>query len=276
MRLVLDRRAGEPERLPVVDLRDGPRPLGPDGRRRARRFRAAARSSSAGRAASGNGGVPAKRGVGGGSWRGDVMRRRPPARTAAGARCRARSREARRGRRRRGPSVRAWTRMLPMAVASTGPATTRRPVASAVSWHSRAFCEPPPTTWMTSIGRPARRAASSIVRAYSAARLSRMQRTRPGAILRDGPARRLAATPRSGPACRPAGGTTASCGSNTGRRPAAPAAASMSGGRLGRSRPLPRAQRLLEQPQPGHVAQEPDRPVDAALVGEVRRPGSPR
>ena len=34
------------------------------------------------------------------------------------------------------------------------PGEDRRRAASAVSWQSRAFCEPPPTRWTTSIGRP--------------------------------------------------------------------------------------------------------------------------
>ena len=33
-----------------------------------------------------------------------------------------------------------------MAVASTGPAWTDRPQASAVNWHSSLFLDPPPTT----------------------------------------------------------------------------------------------------------------------------------
>ncbi len=34
------------------------------------------------------------------------------------------------------PIAIAWTKMLPMAVASTGPAKTGSPVASAANWHS--------------------------------------------------------------------------------------------------------------------------------------------
>ncbi len=40
------------------------------------------------------------------------------------------------------PSERAWTRILPMAVASTGPANTGSLVASAVSWHRSSFLRP--------------------------------------------------------------------------------------------------------------------------------------
>jgi hypothetical protein len=52
-----------------------------------------------------------------------------------------------------------------MAVASTGPATTGRPVRFAVSWHSSAFREPPPTMCTRSIGWPLMRAASRSVTA---------------------------------------------------------------------------------------------------------------
>ena len=48
------------------------------------------------------------------------------------------------------PAARAWTRTLPSAVASTGPAMTRLPVASAVSWQRSRFCDPPPTMCTTS------------------------------------------------------------------------------------------------------------------------------
>ena len=44
------------------------------------------------------------------------------------------------------PRERACSATFPSAVASTGPATTSRPSASAVSWLSRAFWLPPPTT----------------------------------------------------------------------------------------------------------------------------------
>src|SRR5262249_8237944 len=43
------------------------------------------------------------------------------------------------------PSVIAWTSRLPIKVASSGPAITGIPVASAVHWQSRWFRAPPPT-----------------------------------------------------------------------------------------------------------------------------------
>ena len=57
------------------------------------------------------------------------------------------------------PRARAWTRALPSAAASPGPASTGTPRASAVSWQSRWLWEPPPTTWTTSRLRAASRAA---------------------------------------------------------------------------------------------------------------------
>ena len=56
------------------------------------------------------------------------------------------ARASRRGPGRSTPRVRAWTSTLPSAEASTGPASTGTPQASAVSWQSRALREPPPTT----------------------------------------------------------------------------------------------------------------------------------
>ncbi|HLM64503.1 MAG TPA: hypothetical protein VK306_09425 [Acidimicrobiales bacterium] len=38
-------------------------------------------------------------------------------------------------------------------MASTGPARTGSPAASAVSWQSSSFWAPPPTAWTTSTGR---------------------------------------------------------------------------------------------------------------------------
>ena len=71
------------------------------------------------------------------------------------------SRPGRAGRRR---AARACTSPLPSAAASAGPASTGTPRASAVSWQSRAFCEPPPTRCTTSTSRPARVAASRMLR----------------------------------------------------------------------------------------------------------------
>ena len=62
------------------------------------------------------------------------------------------------------PTARSWTSMFPSAVASTGPATTGMPVASAVDWHSRAFFDPPPTMWIVAGATPDSSAASRSAR----------------------------------------------------------------------------------------------------------------
>ena len=105
------------------------------------------------------------------------------------------------------PAARAWTSALPSAAASTGPATTGSPQASAVSWQSRALRAPPPTTCTTSTSRP----DSSAARAHGAPVGQRQAvedaAHRLGLALR----RRLpgrGCTPRRcGPACRRAAGS---------------------------------------------------------------------
>ena len=87
--------------------------------------------------------------------------------------------------------------------------------------------------------------------------------------------RRQAAAIRAG--MSPGGRNDGSSGSMTGP-PAgsSPAATSSAGRSLGAALELPGPERLLEQPQAHDVAQVADPAVDAALVGEVRRAGSPR
>ena len=105
------------------------------------------------------------------------------------------------------PCDRACTSTLPSAVASTGPAMTGRPQASAVSWHSSAFRAPPPTRWTTSIVAP-----------RQPRRVLDRSRERGGEAVDDaadqlGSGRRrwrcpsARCAPRSVPACRPAPGT---------------------------------------------------------------------
>ena len=62
------------------------------------------------------------------------------------------------------PAARPWISTLPTAVASTGPANTRRPVRFAVNWQSSVFWLPPPTTCTVLIFPPLSRSASSIAR----------------------------------------------------------------------------------------------------------------
>ena len=163
------------------------------------------------------------------------------------------------------PGARAWTSTLPRAVASTGPATTSRPVASAVSWQSSSFCEPPPTTWMTSTSAPASSAAWS-----DGAGVAGGQRVEDAAHRR----RRLhprctgrGRDPRRHVARRDERGVVDVDRRSSADRRRRPRPA----GRRGRRAPLPQA--LLEQPEPADVAEEPGAAVDAELVGEVRRPG---
>ena len=59
------------------------------------------------------------------------------------------------------PAAIACTHRLPDAVASTGPARTGSPVALAVSRQRSRLFDPPPTTWMASMGWPEARASSS-------------------------------------------------------------------------------------------------------------------
>jgi hypothetical protein len=63
---------------------------------------------------------------------------------------------------------------LPSAVASTGPAMTSRPVASAVNWFSRRFFEPPPMMRMARKWRPVSSSRDSRTARYLKARLARM------------------------------------------------------------------------------------------------------
>ena len=74
------------------------------------------------------------------------------------------------------PVASICTAMLPSAVASTGPATTGSPVASAVNWLSSRFCEPPPMTRIRAIGRPTSDSRSRMTSRYFSARLSKTAR----------------------------------------------------------------------------------------------------
>ena len=123
------------------------------------------------------------------------------------------------------------------------------------------------------LDRPARQAGGVVdgagVRRGEAVEDAAHERGRPAGAA--GRPRRRHAAIRAG--MSPGARNDGSSGSNTG-----PPARQRGGGleqrleRLRRARPLPRPQRLLEQPQAGDVAEEPDRAVDPALVGEVRAP----
>ena len=76
------------------------------------------------------------------------------------------------------PAARACTSTLPSAVASTGPASTSRPVTSAVSWHSSSLRAPPPITWMVRIVAARRRPRAARARACTCARARRRSSAR--------------------------------------------------------------------------------------------------
>ena len=101
---------------------------------------------------------------------------------------------------------------------------------------------------------------------------ARPRRARPAAD-----PRRARRAPRSARACRRAAGATASLGSMTGP-PAGSAAAAASSGASDTATPARSqvAHRLLEQPEPHHVAQVADPSVDAHLVREVGEPARAR
>src|SRR3954447_13737151 len=74
------------------------------------------------------------------------------------------------------PSAIAWVTRLPTAVASTGPARTGSPAASAVQRQRGTLSAPPPTTWISGGREPVTSASTRTVWACFSARLSRMQR----------------------------------------------------------------------------------------------------
>ena len=227
-------------------------------------------------------GVGEHRVVDAGDHQGDLHR--PPSQTACTDRVGAIAprlvgaappgRAAPRGRRSRRPRRGAWTSTLPSAVASTGPASTGSPQRSAISLAEQRVlgAAADDVHDVAPCGRTARRPRRT-PRANASARLSTMLRTSAGRgrRARRGRARRTTRAIRAG--MSPAAGTA-----GPGRRRPAPDRSHVGG--LGQQRrqvaarpALPAAQRLAEQPRPHHVGEEPDPAVDAALVGEVRRPG---
>ena len=157
------------------------------------------------------------------------------------------------------------------------PASTGRPQASAVSWHSRALRAPPPTRCTTSTCRPA-----SSLRPPHGAPVGQRQAVQdaPDRLGRGPrhrlPGRRQASAIRAG--MSPGGRRSGSSGSISRAARAGTAAASRSSRSSvdGDAVVLPGAQRLLQQPQAHDVAQVADGAVDADLVGEVGRAGWPR
>ena len=218
------------------------------------------------------------------SMRGSAAARRRPtrrrsrrARSAGSAGCAAAGRASRPGRRRPRPTARAWTRTLPSAAASTGPASTGRPQASAVSWHSSSLRAPPPTRCTTSTCRP-----DSSLRLADGAPVGQRQ------AVQDAPDR-LGRRLRHGLPGPPAGvgdpgGHVARAAGRPGRRGRRRRRSAGTARRLAQQRSSGTAtpssaqvrRRLLQQPQAHDVAQVADGAVDAQLVGEVGRAGWPR
>jgi hypothetical protein len=127
-----------------------------------------------------------------------------------------------------------------MAVPSTGPATTGRPVASAVSRQSSALRAPPPTTCTTSTWWPDSRTVARTARRYASASESRTQRvTATGPSGTGWPVRRAAAAIRAG--MSPGGAKAGSSTSTTVRSAGASAAAASS---TARSTSSPRSRQL--------------------------------
>ena len=119
--------------------------------------------------------------------------------------------------------------------------------------------------------RPERRAASRTVRPKASARLSRMQRTSATRLAGAGwssRAQRAAIRAGMSPGGRKDG--VVRVDDRTACREL-PRGGEQRRQILGRAFELPGPERLLEQPQPHHVAQVADATVDAALVREVRR-----
>ena len=153
------------------------------------------------------------------------------------------------------------TSRLPMAVASTGPATTGSPSASASGGTAgRCGCRP------RRDGRRPRRGRRS------SPRRGPWRRTPPpgcrgcphdGCLVGEGRAAAAATSAETGRACRPAAAATGRRGRRRAAAGRSAAAASRAGSEGWRAGPLPGPDRLLEQPQAHDVAQEPDPPVDA-------------
>ena len=151
----------------------------------------------------------------------------------------------------------------------SGPARTGTPQTSAVSRQSSSFRAPPPITWTTSTSRPVTRCSRSSTKRYlHASETSTERTTSPGVSGAVWPATRHAS--RILPGMSPGARKASSSGSNSGTP----------GRRLCRERVevvvvvrvagrFPVAAALLDEPQAHHVAEQPDRPVDAALVREV-------
>ena len=205
-------------------------------------------------------------------------RRRPRRRAAR------RSRAAPRRRRpcacRRGspssPAARACTSTLPSAVASTGPASTRRPSTSAVIWQSTALRAPAADhvdRLDAPAGRPARaaRARAGTCRRARRGCCARARRSRPARVW---PARTQASAMRA----RHVAGAQQLLVVRVEERHVVARGLGQAQQVLvlARARGRERAAALLQQPEAHDVAQQARRAVDAALVREVEAPARRR
>ena len=200
---------------------------------------------------------------------------RSGARRACGAPARA-SRPGRAGRRRGRAPAPARCPARPPRPGRRAPAARS---ASAVSRQSRAFCER--RRRRRARPRPRRPASSAAVRTVAAVGQRRgcpgcSAPSRPGSPAVGWPCSRQPAA-RSGRACRPAAGTRGSSTSTTVRRAPARRPPRRAAGQVDGRVSAPRRARHSDSTQrPITLLQEADRAVDAALVGEVRRPRPPR
>ena len=168
------------------------------------------------------------------------------------------------------PLAIACTIALPATVASAGPAITGRPHALAQSSRSSGIDEPPPTRWITSASKPATRSMVATVVRHVRASESRIVRVSSAGDSGTGwPVSRQYSAIRAG--MSPGAAKRGSSGSITLRPPGTAPAAAVSSAAVGRPPlrgPCPPA--LLEEPEPGHVLEQPHRAVHAQLVGDVR------
>ena len=191
--------------------------------------------------------------------------RRRSARTSARTTSRASASE----RSRRAPSpARAGCRA---SVASSGPASTGRPAASAVHRQSSSLRAPPPTTWISGGSRRSpRRAARPSARASARGSRGCSARSRRDRRGSGWPSRAQYAAIRAGMSPGAANAGVVRVDEGLQRAARRRASATSSSNECSRPALRPGAAALVQEPEPGHVAQQPERAVDAALVRQVR------
>ena len=175
------------------------------------------------------------------------------------------------------PSAIAWTSRLPSSVASSGPASTGSPAAAAVQRQSSSLRAPPPTTWISAGAAPVTVASTSTVscvlqrEALEDAADDRAGLVRLGLA---GRARRTRAI-RAGMSPGVANARVVRVDERPQRRRVLRERDELVEGVVA-ALERPGAPALVQEPEPGDVAQQPERAADAALVGQVRREASRR